>query len=165
MPPMPDTYSSSVPKSATANFPTNSSMPVPLPSPEFNVPNFGQGGTLFTIATSLVAAILYLRRKVSKDGLEIKADAVQKGYLETLINERDKAMASASEAWRSRAGDAEKIGNLTASVEYLTKLNEDLRKEVKESKEQIIGMRKEMDELRTNINTLVAKHLERRNKD
>lgn len=55
----------------------------------------GVGG----IGASLLAAILYMRRKISRDGVEMVKDRVESDILTAVIKERELAMKDAREAW------------------------------------------------------------------
>lgn len=94
------------------------------------LPEIPQGGGILAACASVVAAVFYLRRKISRDGLEVTKDGAEGAMLETAIAERDKAMATAAEAWKVRTEDAKLIGKLSSDVEHLTKANEKLTAEV-----------------------------------
>ncbi len=87
-----------------------------------DTPMYGLTGAAF----SIVAGILWLRRRTSRDGLEIAKDKSEGGVIKTLehqlskaIEERDKALATASEAWRVRTENAQKIATLEQQVKHL----------------------------------------------
>lgn len=121
----------------TATVGTPPSLPDMLPGVTPSV------GVLSSVSAVLVA-LLWVRRKLSRDGLEVTKDASEGKLIVTLAAERDKAMESAREAWRSRADDAKLIGQLSSDVAHLTKTNEgltteltDLRGEVRELKDMV----------------------------
>lgn len=87
------------------------------------------GGIFAAIATA-ITTVLVLRRRISKDGLEVKKDGAEGNMLATAIAERDKAMATAAEAWKTRTEDAKTIGRLSSDVEHLTESNKRLAEEV-----------------------------------
>lgn len=89
-----------------------------------------QGGGLMTTIFALVGAVMWLRRKYTHDGLEMKRDQSEGRLLEIVIKERNSAMDEAREAWAKRASDAEMIGKLSATVESLTQLNHKTNNEV-----------------------------------
>lgn len=94
-------------------------------------------GSLIGIAASFVAAVLWLRRKLSKDSVHAKHDEAEIDLIETLIKERDQARADLAqartredEAWKARNEDAKMIGKLEAQVEALRQELVALREEV-----------------------------------
>lgn len=89
-----------------------------------------QGGGLTATLFSLVAGFMWLRRKYSSDGLEVKKEKKEGQLLDIVIAERNAAMADAREAWARRAQDAETIGKLSAQVEALNQLNHKTNNEV-----------------------------------
>ncbi len=109
------------------------------------------GGGVIGLALTVVGAILYLRRKISRDGLEVAKDSAENKMLKTAISERDKAMATANEAWRSRAEDAKLIGKLSSDVVHLSQSNETMAHE-------LTALRQEIRDLRETIKLLTSPH-------
>lgn len=113
-----------------------------------SIPPAIQGGGAVSIAVTLVAALLWLRRKLSTDNLGVSKDSAESHLMKTLAAERDKAMAAAEEAWSMRTKDAVLIGELTGKVNHLLEVNESLRQEIS-------TVRDEIKDLRTLIKTLL----------
>ncbi len=74
----------------------------------------------------LVVAGLWLRSKLSRDGVALKADSYLKDALDRatlneaeLKKERDQALADARAAWASKNADALELGQLRAQVDFL----------------------------------------------
>lgn len=89
-----------------------------------------EGGGLTAAVFSIAAGLLWLRRRLSRDNLEVKRDSGEMTLLATIITERNTAMADAREAWAKRAADAELIGKLSAQVESLERINERMEREI-----------------------------------
>lgn len=89
-----------------------------------------QGGGIMTAVFTLIGGLMWLRRRYSHDGLEVKKDRQEGQLLEIIIKERNSAMDEAREAWAKRASDAELIGKLSAQVEALNELNHKTNNEV-----------------------------------
>lgn len=89
-----------------------------------------EGGGIVAAVFAIVHGFMWLRRRYSRDSLELRRDSEEGGLLGTIIHERNEAMADAKEAWARRAADAELIGKLSAQVEALEKLNHKTNNEV-----------------------------------
>lgn len=89
-----------------------------------------QGGGLVTAVLSIAAGIMWFRKQMSNDKLDVEKNRVEHSLLEVLTRERNAAMEDARQAWAQRAHDAEMIGRLTAEVDGLRKLNEKVNAEV-----------------------------------
>lgn len=100
-----------------------------------------EGSSLGALAAGAVASVLYLRRFLSRQGVDIKKDSAEANLISTLQAERDKAMAAAEKAWTSRAEDAKLIGELTSEV----RASRDL---INQLKDQLAAMNDEIHELR-----------------
>ncbi len=105
------------------------------------------GGSLLVTVLTIVGTIMHFRRKLSRDNLEIAKDSSEKKLLTTITEERDRAVASAEVAWKTRTEDAQLIGQLTSEVKHLTITNTSLindvaglRSEISQLREVIYGM-------------------------
>jgi hypothetical protein len=90
-----------------------------LPFPTMNIPEAPDGTSLSAAVAAIAAGALYLRRFLSRQGVDIKKDSAEANLIATLQAERDKAMAAAEKAWETRARDAQMIGELTSEVRAL----------------------------------------------
>lgn len=108
---------------------------------EVPIPDATAGSSIVTAVVSILGAILWLRRRLSRDNLEVSKDSAEKNLLVTAIAERDKAIASAEEAWESRTKDAELIGKLSSDVEHLSAINKNLLEEVERLRAEINDLR------------------------
>jgi hypothetical protein len=94
---------------------------------EFPTLSWGPVNTgILSVIIGICAWLLKARVRFSKGSLEIKRDDTEGNLLDTLmeqrqalIEERDKALEDAREAWATRASDAARIGQLTSEVKYL----------------------------------------------
>jgi hypothetical protein len=77
-------------------------------------------GSIVGATVTVIGALLWLRRRTSRDGLEIAKDRAEINTVAMLQNERNKAMEEAREAWRRRTEDAETIARLTGEVQHLS---------------------------------------------
>lgn len=84
-----------------------------------SVPLGDAAGWYLSGAFGLVATLMWLRRRVSRDNAEIVKDRAEGTLLQIALQERDKAMEDARKAWAQRTTDAEKIAGLRAENEYL----------------------------------------------
>lgn len=111
------------------------SIPVtPFIPPEISGPIYGLVGVVLT-AAGVYAGV---RRKLSRDGVEVTKDRVEESLIKNLRDaldianaERDKADARAAEAWKGKTEDREKIAQLTAEVKHLNETNEKLTEQMK----------------------------------
>lgn len=95
------------------------------------------GGGIFSAAATCVVAFLALRKRWSRDNLELTKDRAETNLIasyEKIIAENTKTIQrldeNAREAWRTRAEDAKQIGELSAKVGHLTSLNESLNQQI-----------------------------------
>ncbi len=100
-----------------------------------------EGSSWGALAAGAVASVLYLRRFLSRQGVDIKKDTAEANLISTLQVERDKAMAAAEKAWTSRTDDAKLIGELTSEVRASREIIDQL-------KDQLVAMAEEMKTLR-----------------
>lgn len=84
-----------------------------------------------------LAIFVSFRRRLSRDNTEVAKDRAETNLVQTLREERDKAMADAREAWDRRTKDAQAIAKLTTENEYLKRDMQRLEGEVQELKESI----------------------------
>ena len=98
------------------------------------------GTSFWTLGAGAVGSLLYLRKFLSRQGVDIKKDSAESNLIQTLQAERDKAMAAAEKAWETRAEDAKLIGELTSEVRSSRELIEQLRKQVAEMKTEFEAM-------------------------
>jgi hypothetical protein len=110
-----------------------------------------QGGGVTTAIFAIAGGLLWLRRKFSHDGLEVKKERSEGGLIEIIIKERNAAMDDAREAWARRATDAELIGKLSAQVEALNQLNHKTNNEVHLLRLLNEKQTREMEDMRNEI--------------
>ena len=114
--------------------PTNSKAAiaeVAAPAKGFNVPDsMITGGSISGAAVTIVLFVLAFRKRLSKDNLELTKDRAETDIIQTyreqvkaLHEQTAKLDENAREAWRTRAEDAKRIGELTSRVEHLTEVN------------------------------------------
>lgn len=106
----------------------------------FPPPNASHGdyvGWMVGTTASVIAAILWLRRRTSRDSTEIAKDRAEESLIGKLANERDKAMEAAAEAWSRRTEDAKEIAGLRATNEYLKRDIERLTLDVERLSRQL----------------------------
>ena len=112
------------------------------------MPSLTSGGGLITAIVSGLMGVLWLRRRLSRDSLEVAKDVGEKRLLSVITEERDRAVAAAEAAWATRTEDARLIGQLTSEVKHLTETNRNLISDVS-------GMREEIGQLREIIYSLL----------
>lgn len=100
-------------------------------------PALTSGGGIIGAAITFVVAFLALRKRWSRDNLELTKDRAETNliasYERTIENQQEQIKRldeNAREAWRTRAEDAKQIGELSAKVAHLTSINEALNKQV-----------------------------------
>ncbi len=111
------------------------------PAELFNVPLVGYGGGVLGSLLTFVCSVMWFRRKISRDNLEIAKDQSEKKLLTIITEERDRAVLSAEAAWRTRTEDAKLIGQLTGEVKHLTEANTHLIRDVSSLREEIAKLR------------------------
>lgn len=89
-----------------------------------------QGSGVTALLFTLVYGVLWLRKRLSNDKLDVDKNRAEGNLLEVVIAERNAAIVDAREAWARRAHDAELIGKLSAQVEALNQLNHKTNNEV-----------------------------------
>ena len=95
------------------------------------------GGGGVTLLLAIVYTVLSLRRRLSRDNVEVVKDRTESELITKLVQERDKYLENAREAWRTRAEDAKRIGELSTQVQHLTEDNENLRRNVKQLRTEV----------------------------
>lgn len=108
------------------------------------------GGSVMT----LVGLILYLRRKTSRDGVELIKDRTEGALLKTALEERDNAMRMANEAWAKANADAGRIGQLTAENEYLKRELSDARAQITEIRQGVQQIGRKVDATQSSLATV-----------
>lgn len=103
----------------------------PIPA----LPITGETATGVGAGTLIVGlAIMWLRRRISRDGLETAKDRAEGGMVDalmkvnkSLIEENERLMKSANEAWSVRNADAARIATLESELGYLRREFERMR--------------------------------------
>lgn len=117
-------------------------------TPEINAQTAGYlGGAV----ASLVAGVLWLRRRTSRDGVELIKDRTEGRLLQTAIEERDKAMAQARDAWSQRTADAGALGRLNAENEYLKRELAAAQQLVNDIRRGVMDIGRKVDETQSNL--------------
>jgi hypothetical protein len=101
---------------------------------------------------TLVGGMMWLRRRISRDSVEGVKDRSEKSLVQTLQHERDSAVNSEKEAWKTRTDDAKRIGELTSEVKHLTRTNVALM-------EDVTMLRVEVKALRDMLHSLLPKNI------
>lgn len=87
------------------------------------VPDVPVNGTTASLLGTGVGAIVYaalaLRKRMSSDGLGVKANTSAGDMLDRLTRERDEAAKDARAAWASKNADSLELGTLRAENAYL----------------------------------------------
>jgi hypothetical protein len=108
-------------------------------------------GWLGFFVSALVGVILHLRRKTSRDGVEILKDRTEGALLKTALEERDNAMRMANEAWAKANSDAGTIGQLKAENEYLKRELVDARAQISAVRRGVQEVGKQVDVTENNL--------------
>ncbi len=120
---------------------TTTTVGVPPQQELFNVPLVGYGGGVLGSLLTFIGSVMWFRRKISRDNLEIARDVSEKKLLTVITEERDRAVLAAEQAWRTRTDDARLIGELTGEVKHLTDANAHLIKDVGSLRDEIAQLR------------------------
>ena len=95
------------------------------------------GSSVIGVAATMVVAFLALRKRWSRDNLELTKDRAETNLIDALEKrivdlraDNQRLDENAREAWRHRAEDAKKIGELSAKVESLTAVNQHMEKQM-----------------------------------
>lgn len=104
------------------------------------IPDAPEATSIWTLGAGALASLMYLRRFISRQNVDINKDSAESNLIKTLQEERDKAMAAAQEAWKSKAEDAKLIGELTGEIRQLRDALKEVKAELDGVKEQLITM-------------------------
>lgn len=132
---------------------TTSQPPPPAPTPVLPV-NGETAGWLGVVLSGFVYWILHMRRKTSRDNVELLKDRTEGALLKTALQERDKAMADAREAWSKANADAGTIGQLRAENEYLKRELSDARALIAEIRHGVQQVGRKVDVAQSNLTTV-----------
>lgn len=94
------------------------------------IPDAPEASSLWTLGAGAFGAVMYLRKYISRQNVEINKDTAESKLIKMLQEERDKALAAAHDAWKTRAEDAKLIGELTSEVRSLRETVLQLKNEV-----------------------------------
>lgn len=108
------------------------------------------GGSLWASGAGVLAGLLWLRKFLSTQGVEMKKDAAESSLMKTLQEERDKAMAAAEKAWATRAEDAKMIGELTSEVKASRQLIDTLHTQLREVRDELHTVSNDLKTMREN---------------
>ena len=97
---------------------------------------FGTAASMLGLGTS--AALL--RRRLSRDSTEMTKDRTESRFVELMLEERDRALASARDAWKGAQMSAEAIARLTEQNAYQAREIERLTREMDRLKRTVIRM-------------------------
>lgn len=111
-------------------------------------PELPDGSSIWALGASALASLVYLRRFMSRQRVDLKKDDAEANLIKTLQEERDKAMAAAEKAWETRAEDAKLIGELTGEVRACREIIERLQAKVDELQNGMHEMSMEMQRMR-----------------
>jgi len=101
--------------------------------------------------TAFITCLLWLRRRTSRDGLEVIKDRTEGKMLQTAIEERDKAMAQAADAWSQRTDDAATIARLGAENEYLKRELAAAQQQLADIRTGVMAVGRKVDETKSNL--------------
>lgn len=113
-----------------------------------NLETLPEGSTIAATATSIVAGLIWLRRFLSREKVDLTKDLAEGHLIKTLQSERDKAMETAQQAWAVRTEDAKQIGTLMAKVEHLSAINANLVSSIEELKQEFALVKQELRQYR-----------------
>lgn len=111
-------------------------------------PELPEGSALSALGAGVFASLLYLRKFLSRQGVDIKKDGAEYHLIETLQAERDKAMAAAERAWSVRAEDAKLIGELTSEVKASREIINELRSQLGKMSEELHRVSLDLKQMR-----------------
>lgn len=135
------------------------SHPLALPDGAMN------GGGLLGVGITLVVGFLALRKRWSRDNLELTKDRAETNLItayQKTINDQQSTIQrldeNAREAWRTRAEDAKKIGELSAEVKHLTETNQAQNKKIENLTKVNVKLESKVDELTSLVRGMIASH-------
>lgn len=131
--------------------------------------NGSTAGWLGTAVAGLVWAGLQLRKKLSRDRVDVQADSylqqslVRAKEIEArLERERDKAMEEARAAWSSKNADSKELGRLSAENAYLkeqlqhqTEIVNAIRRGVQHVGQQVDTLKGRVEETQTRVSGIM----------
>lgn len=121
---------------------------IPDPPPLFSTNQYeGPVSWVINAAVAFMVAVFWLRRKAHRDNTEITKDKAESNLVQTLREERDRAMREAREAWARRTADAERIAELATKNEYL-------ERDVQALKHQVSDLTLRLDLALSTLSTL-----------
>lgn len=105
-----------------------------------------QVGGIGFFVFSAIGAVLYLRRRLTKDKLESLKDRTEGLMLNDARTDRDKAMGDARQAWDRLNSMQQEHGRLIAENEYL-------RRELADAREQVTQIRQSVQQVGRKVDT------------
>lgn len=111
-------------------------------------PNLPESSPMWTLGAGALASLIYLRRFLSRQSVDISKDGAESNLIKTLQDERDRAMAAAEKAWETRAEDAKLIGELSSEVKASRAVIDELKNQLKDLKANMAEVLAELHELR-----------------
>jgi hypothetical protein len=106
-----------------------------------------QGGAVVSAIFGIAHVLLWLKRRMSHDRMESKADESVSRLIHTLQAERDRAMSAAREAWDTKSSDSRLIGELSTKVLHLAAENGELRMQMDALRMEVGQLRKTLRQL------------------
>lgn len=126
-------------------------------------PGMVNGGGILGIAVTAVLTFLALRKRWSRDNLELTKDRAETNliaaYQKTIADlqaANERLDQNAREAWRTRAEDAKRIGELSAKVEHLTEVNQSQTSKVEHLTQINEKLEVQVEELTAMVRRLLA---------
>ena len=111
-------------------------------------PNLPEASPVWTLAAGAAAGLIYLRRFLSRQSVDLKKDSAEAHLIKTLQEERDRAMAAAEKAWETRAEDAKLIGELSSEVKASRAIIDELKTQLRDMKLNLDSVLKELQEMK-----------------
>ena len=99
----------------------------------------GPESGIVTAVVGVITAILWLRRKLSRDNTEVAKDAAEAKYVIGLTQELEKARAALVTVYTERNKLSEEVGELRASVKFLKEANQKLEERIAQLEHQVKG--------------------------
>jgi hypothetical protein len=119
--------------------------------------NSTTAGLLGTGVAGLVWAALQLRRKMSRDNLDMKADRTAFEMLDRTQKERDDAVKDARLAWASKNADSMELGQLRAENAYLKEQLRATQDMVSTIRRGVLEVGKNVDNVQTRMEKTAQK--------
>lgn len=105
------------------------------------LPTLNEPNGILALVLSIVAGILFLRRRLSNDNSVINRENAETNIIAILQRERASAMKAAEEAWAQRTNDAQEIAGLSVALNAYEKRNAELMEEVRQLSRQFRALR------------------------